>query len=177
MKKLTTLVLTICIVLLSGCAAFNLKTNDIKVAAETDPQANMAGYKSYAWLGSARVLIDPNNRWQPPAMDIAGDIKYLIDRELNKHGIYSNNQNPDLAVAFSVGIDMEAEKIVDNPETTVDVLENVPQGALVVTLINVETGYVVWIGTAEADISEGASGEVVRERLDYAVSKMFKLLK
>ncbi|WP_428353932.1 DUF4136 domain-containing protein [Methyloprofundus sp.] len=177
MKKLTTIVLTICLILLSGCAVFNQKTCDIEVDAQTDPQANMAGYKSYAWLGSARVLNDPDNKWQPPAMDIAGDIKYLIDRELNKQGIYSNNENPDLAVAFFIGIDMDAQKIVDNPDTNVDVLEDVPQGALVVTLINVETGYVVWVGTAQADILEGTSPELVRERLDYAVSKMFKLLK
>lgn len=177
MKRLTTLVLTICLVLLSGCAVFNNNFNDIQVDAQTDPQANMAGYKSYAWLGSARVLNDPGNKWQPPAMDIAGDIKYLIDRELNKQGIYSNNENPDLAVAFFIGVDMDAQKIVDNPDTNVDVLENVPQGALVVTLINAETGYVVWVGTAEADITEGASEELIRERLDYAISKMFKSLK
>ena len=177
MKIITTALLAVCIILLNGCAVFNQKTGDIKVEAQTDPKANMSGYKSYAWLGSARVLNDPNNRWQPPAMDIAGDIKYLIDRELNKQGIYSNNQNPDLAVAFFIGIDMDAQKIVDNPDTKVDVLENVPRGALVVTLINVETGYVVWIGTAEADLTEGAAEELVRERLDYAVSKMFKLMK
>ncbi len=175
MKKLTTALLAVCIILLSACDVLNQKTGDIKVEAQTDPKANMAGYKSYAWLGSARVLNDPGNKWQPLSMDIAGDIKYLIDRELNKQGIYSNNQNPDLAVAFFIGIDMDAQKIVDNPDTKVDVLENIPRGALVVTLIDVETGYVVWIGTADADITEGAAEELVRERLDYTLSKMFKL--
>lgn len=177
MKKLTMALLTIYIVLLSGCAAFNKNMQDIEVDAVTDPKANMSGYKTYGWVGAVGILNDPTQKWQPPKMDITGDIKYLIDRELRKQGINSDTSNPDLAVAFFVGVDMDAQKLVDNPDTEIDVLENVPKGALVVALINVETGYVVWLGLAKAEIAEGASPELVRERLDYAVSKMFKLLK
>jgi len=82
-----------------------------------------------------------------------------------------------LAVAYFIGINMDAMQLKDDPGTQGDVLENVPQGALVVALIDVDTGYVVWLGQAKANIAEGASPELVRERLDYAVSKMFKLLK
>ena len=177
MKKLTTALLAVCIVLLCSCAVFNQNTRDIEVEAQTDPKANMAAYKSYAWLGAARILNDPTKKWQPPAMDIVGDVKYLIDRELRHKGINSTTVDPDLAVAFFIGVDMDAMKLKDDPDTQGNVLENVPRGALVVALINVETGYVVWRGLAKADIDEGASSEVVRERLDYAVSKMFKLLK
>ena len=177
MKKLITVLLTVYIVLLSGCAVFNKDIKDIEVDAITDPKANMGGYKTYAWLGAAKVLNDPTKKWQPPKMDITGDVKYLIDRELRKQGINSDTENPDLAVAFFVGVDMEAMQLKDDPTTQGDVLENIPQGALVVTLINVKTGYVVWVGLAKANIVEGASSELVRERLDYAVSKMFKLLK
>jgi hypothetical protein len=110
-------------------------------------------------------------------MDIAGDIKYLINRELHKKGINSNPVNSELAVAYFIGINMDAMQLKDDPNTAGDVLENVPQGALVVALINVETGYVVWIGHAKANITEGASADLIRNRLDYAVSNMFKLLK
>ena len=177
MKKLTTLLLTVYIVLLSGCAVFNKDVQDIEVDAITDPKANISGYTSYAWLGAAKILNDPTKKWQPPKIDLTGDIKYLIDRELRKQGINSNTENPDLAVAFFVGVDMETMQLKDDPETQGDILDNIPQGALVVALINVETGYVVWLGLAKADIVEGASSELVRKRLDYAVSKMFKLLK
>jgi len=177
MKKLTTILLTVYIVLLSGCAVFNKDVQDIEVDAVTDPKANLSGYKTYAWLGAAKILNDPTQKWQTPAMDVTGDIKYLIDRELRKKGINSVTSNPDLAVAFFIGVDMDAIKLKDDPDTQGDVLENVPQGALVVALINVETGYVVWLGTAEAEIAEGAPAELIRKRLDYAVSKMFKLLK
>ena len=177
MKIVSPIILTVCIGLLSGCAHFNCKYNDIEVDAQTDSKANMSAYTSYSWLGAMALLNDPTNKWQPPEMDIAGDIKYLIDRELHKKGINSDPVNPELAVAYFIGINMDAMQLKDDPDTAGDVLENIPQGALVVALINVETGYVVWLGLAKANIKQGASAELVRERIDYAVSNMFKLLK
>ena len=94
-----------------------------------------------------------------------------------KKGIYSAYEQPDLAVAFVLGVDMDALELQVDPATGDDILENIPQGALVTVLIDVETGYVVWVGVAKANIIEGASAELARERLDYAVSEMFKLLK
>lgn len=177
MKKLTILLLTVYIVLLSGCAVFNKDVQDIEVDAVTDPKVDINGYKTYAWLGAANILNDPTQKWQPPKMDVTGDIKYLIDRELRKKGINSATSHPDLAVAFFVGVDMEAIELKDDPSTEGDVLENIPQGALVIALIDVQTEYVVWVGVAKAEIVEGASSELIRKRLDYAVSNIFKLLK
>ena len=191
MRKITTVLFSVCIVLLSGCAHFNKdkqKTEvtaqpvvnnmqDIQVDARTNPKTNLSGYKTYAWLGAAEALNDPTKKWQPPKMDVTGDVKYLIDRELRQKGINSTTVDPDLAVAFVVGVDMDALELKDDPATEGDVLENIPQGALIVVLIDVETGYAVWVGVAKANIIEGASSELVRERLDYAVSNMFDLLK
>ena len=191
MKIVTKSLLAACIVLLSGCAACNKdkqetelithvvvnNMQDIQVDAKTNPKTNLSGYKTYAWLGAAKALNDPSKKWQPPKMDITGDIKYLIDRELRKHNINSTTVEPDLAVAFVIGVDMDALELKDDPATQGDILENIPQGALVVALIDIETGYAVWVGVAKANIIEGASAELVRERLDYAVSNMFDLLK
>jgi hypothetical protein len=175
MKKFSTLLLVVMMALLTACS--NIKTQDIVVEVETDPKANMSGYQTYAWLGSAAFLNDPSKKWQPPELDVAGDIKYLIDRELRKQNINTSADNPDLAVAFFIGVDMDAMELKDDPNTEGNVLENVPQGALVVALVDVETGYVVWLGQAKADLSENASSELVRARLDYAVTQMFSQLK
>ena len=56
------------------------------------------------------------------------------------------------------------------------VLENVPQAALLVILIDAETGFVIWVGQAEAELNENPSGDLVRTRLGYAVTEMFKLM-
>ena len=100
MKKITPYLLAVFLMLLSSCAYFDKQnqeteataqtvennTQDIQVDAKTNPKTNISGYKTYAWLGTAEELNDPNNKWQPPKIDITGDIKYLIDRELRKKG-------------------------------------------------------------------------------------------
>ena len=144
--------------------------------AKSDPKAHLGEYKSFAWIGAGEVLNDPDGRWKPTNVQIAGDIKYLIDRELRKRGLgLANPDNAELGVAFFLGIDMEAQKLKKNPETKVEMLENVPKAGLVVALVDTKTGFVVWIGRAVGELQENATDEVVRERLDYAVSEMFKL--
>lgn len=160
--------------LLTGCASV---TSDIKVDTAVDPKAKLSGYKTYAWLGAMKMLNDPNHLWETPKIDVAGDIKYLIDRNMRKHGIMlSKPEDADLAVAFFIGVDMQAMKLKTDPKTKKELLQNVPEGALVVVLIDSETGYVIWVGKATAEIQENASPELVRDRLDYAITEMFKKL-
>jgi len=162
------------LLLLAGCASTH--TDDIKVNAESDPKANLAGYKSYAWLGSAAIVFDEKGQWEPPEFDADSEIKFLIDRELRAHGMSEDSVNPDLAVAFAAGIDMDTMEIKTNPENGLEALENVPVGALTVVLIDVETGFAVWAGVATAEVQESPTPESTKQRLDYAVSEMFAKL-
>jgi uncharacterized protein YceK len=173
MKILNVAVLAFVLTLMSGCASV---TSDIIVDAKTSPTADLSGYKTYAWLGKAALLKDPEKKWQPPKMNIAGDIKYLIDRELRKKKIFSTVSNPQLAVVFFMGIDMEAMELKMDPQAKTEILKNVPAAALVVALIDTKSELVVWIGKATAELSENPSDEVVRKRLDYAVTEMMKKL-
>jgi len=171
MKVLNVAVLAFTLILMSGCASV---TSDIVVEAKTAATADLNGYKTYAWLGEGAVLNDPDKKWQPPKMNIAGDIKYLVDRELRKKKIFSTVSNPELAVVFFMGIDMEAMKLKMDPETKKEMMENVPKAALVIALIDTKTKFVVWMGRAIAELSDNPSDEIVRERLDYAVTQMMK---
>ena len=173
MKKYYLVVLSAFLLLLSGCATV---TNDIQVGAELIPNLKLNNYKSYDWMSSHGILKDPNKTWQSPKINIAGDIKFLIDRELRKRHIYSTSGTPELAVSFFVGIDMENQEIQLDQETKLKLNKKIPKGALVVTLIDVESGQVVWLGEAVANIQENVTDEVVRERLDYTIREMFKLL-
>ncbi len=172
MKKFYSVVFALFVLLLTGCAS---STKDIQIETAVDPKVKLSGYKTYAWLGAAGVLNDPEQKWQPPNFDVAGDIKYLIDRGMRKRGVVlTEPENADLAVGFVLGVDMANLKLKKDPETKVEMLKNVPGGALVVVLIDSATGYVIWVGQATADVQVDASDEEVRERLDYAVSQMFK---
>jgi hypothetical protein len=55
-------------------------------------------------------------------------------------------------------------------------LENVPEGAITVVLIDAASGFAIWAGLATGEIQESPEQEVIKQRLDYAVSEMFKLL-
>lgn len=171
MKIFNAALLVFFLILMSGCASV---TKDIKVDAQAAKSVMLSDYKSYAWLGKISLLRDPEKKWQPPKMNIAGDIKYLIDRELRKRAIFSHATDPDLAVAFFMGVDMKAMTLKVDPETQKEMLENVPRAALVVVLIDTETDYVVWMGKATADLQINPTDEIVRERLDFAVSEMFR---
>lgn len=158
-----------------GCAS--TLTSDIKVETETAPKANLKGYKTYAWLGSAEIVSDPKGQWEPPAFDADAEIRHLINAAMRKKGISEVTENPDLLVGFAAGIDMAALELKEDPESKMQKLQNVPKGALVVMLVDPATRYPVWVGEAIADIQQKVSTEDVKKRLEYAVNQMFKQMK
>ena len=162
------------LLLVTGCATS--VTKDISVVADADPKTNFSAYKSYAWLGSAAIVYDAEGKWEPPNFDADAEIKFLIDRELRKRGMVEDSLNPDMIVIFAAGIDMDVLQYKVDPESDIDVLENVPLGALAVVLVDTDTEIIIWAGLATAEIQQEPSSEVVRQRLDYAVTSKFKEL-
>ena len=55
-------------------------------------------------------------------------------------------------------------------------LVNVPQGGLLVILIDGRSGFVIWVGAATAEIQQTPSAKTVKARLDYAVTQVFRKL-
>lgn len=173
MKKHLIALLT-AMLLVTSCASS--VTNDIKVEAEADPTIKFSGYKTYAWLGSASIVYDPAGKWEPPQFDADTEIKFLIDSELRKRGFSEDTANPELIVAFAAGIDMTAMREEVDSKSNISALQNVPEGALTVVLVDALTGLAVWGGVATADIQQDPDSEVVKKRLAFAVSSMFKKL-
>lgn len=173
MKKHLIALLT-SLLLVTGCATS--VTSDILVDSEADATIKFSGYKTYTWLGSASILYDPAGKWEPPGFDADAEIKFLIDRELRARGMAEDLVNPGLIVVFAAGIDMAAMREEIDPESNIAALQNVPEGAITVVLIDAATGFAVWAGLATGEIQENPEADVVKQRLDYAVSEMFKLL-
>ena len=160
--------------LVAGCASS--VTKDIMVDTDIDPKANLKGYSTYTWLGSAAIVYDPEGKWEPPQFDADAEIKFLIDRELRARGMTESAANPDLIIAYAAGIDMASMEIKIDPESNLETLRDVPMGALVVALIDGKTGLAIWGGVATAEIQQNPEQDVIKKRLDYAVSSMFKQL-
>lgn len=174
MNRNFALLFAVAVMLFSSCAS--IPTKDIAVDAQADPKANFSGYKTYAWLGAAAIINDPYGQWEPPEFDADAEIKYLIDRELRKRGMSQNSANPDLIVAFAAGINMDALELKVDPEAKIMTLENVPRGGLLIALVDSESGFVIWMGVATADVLERPDAKMVKARLDYAVTQLFQKL-
>lgn len=168
------IVFLLALMFLSGCT--QVPTKDINIESQLDPKATFSAYKTYAWLGSAVILNDSSGQWEPPGFDADAEIKYLLDRELRARGMSESTASPDLIVAFAAGIDMDALDLKLNPETKMKTLENVPQGGLVVVLVDSHSGFLIWTGVATGEIQQDADAKMVKARLDYAVTQMLKKL-
>lgn len=158
---------------LAGCAS--VPKDDIQVDAEADPKVNFSGYKTYAWLGSVGIVNDPEGSWEPPQFDADAEIVYLVNEALRKRGMSKSNDAPDMLVAYAIGLDMAALKVKQNPDTKISTLENVPQTALILTLIDPETEFVTWAAVATGEF-KNADPETAKKRLQYVISTMFKKL-
>ena len=159
--------------LVAGCSSV---TGDIQIETEVDPKVNLAGYSTYSWLGSAAIVYDPEGKWEPPQFDADAEIRSLIKRELAAHGMSESADNPDMIVAYAAGIDMTMMDMVITPESKLVKLANVPMGALAIILMEARTGQALWGGIATAEVQQDPSQEVIKKRLDYAGSSMFKKL-
>lgn len=157
--------------LLSSCATL---TQDISVETHIDPAVDFNTFKSYAWVGSAQIVFDPIGQWEQPTLDTDEEVKFNINRELRNKGLIEVNSDPDLLVAFAAGIDMTFLELKEDPESKKEILTNVPKAALVIALIDADTGYTVWLGFAEGDVQEQQTIDNIRTRIDYAVTEIFK---
>jgi hypothetical protein len=174
MRQLLQLFAFVFIMVLTACTT--APTKDITVDAEADPKASFSGFKTYSWLASAQIVFDPEGQWEPRNVDIDAEVQLMISNELRKRGIAEVSSNPDMLVAYAAGVDMTALGLKQDPETKEKLLANIPKAALVIALIDADTGYVVWIAEAGGQVQEQPDAATVRARLEYAIGEMFRLL-
>jgi len=155
-----------------GSAAANAKTDDIRFFSKKDPAADTSAFKTYAWYGIEGAIRDPEGKWSVPELNVAKEIAFLVDRELRGRGMTEVAENPDVLVAYSIVVDMEAQKLLKDEDNNMDIVANVPQNALFVAFADPDTGEVVWVGAASGEMQEDATNDSIKARLDYAVTKI-----
>jgi len=142
-----------------------------------DAKSNMAAYKSYAWDTNAGVLRDRTGMWIPKDVDTQSEVQFLIDKKLRERGLTVAQESPDLLVSILIAADVkEVEEIKTKHGDAVAGLDPVGKGALLVELVDFRTGKTVWLGAAEGDVRGSNSLEVSKQRLAYAVDKLFERL-
>lgn len=167
-------VLLLASVLLTACATVD--TSDIEIVARSSPEARFGSYRTYSWLETAQIVNDPFGQWEPSGFDADAAVKALIDRELGRRGMTAGGNSPDLLVTFVAGIEMTAFEVREGQGSGLPSLQTIPKGALVVVLVDSASMRPVWVGVAGADVKRQQKRDVVRRRLDYAVTEMFREL-
>ena len=158
-------------------ACQSVPTSDIKVHTAVDQKANIKGYKSFAWYGSGGLLVDRTGAWVPKDADTQAEVEFLVDKSLRERGLVASREKPELLVGLLLVADVnDVQKIQASRGNELNRVDPVGQGALLVELIDAQTGKTVWLGGAAAEVRGSRSVEDGRKRLAYAVDKMFAQL-
>jgi len=171
MKKYFYVSAVLLMALLASCSS---EMKDIQVETEANSKVNLKAYKTYMWVAMAGFLEDSQSQWVAPNMDMGAEMKYLVDKEMSNKGFTLVENDPDLLIAAAIGLDMDALKIKQDPDTKMDILDNVPQSALVIALTDGDTGYPVWLGVATGNAQTEPQEDMAKKRLEYAIHKIFE---
>jgi len=151
----------------TGCVS----TSDIKVENTQSDKVDLKGYKTYQFIEGSGVIQDGRKK----KVDAAAAIESQINTELMKKGKVPVSKDPDFFVAYLGGSDMDAvKKKLDKHGK--EIIEKSPEAALVLMLVDADTGSIIWMSTAEGE-ARGGTKEEIKQRIDFAVKKMLQGVK
>ncbi len=159
---------TLALVGLSGCVS----TSDIEVENAQSEKVNLNGYKTYQFIQGSGIADDKATKKILDSEKTAARIESLINEELIKKGKVPVSKDPDFLVAYLGGADMETVKTKLDKKGK-EIIEKRPEAALMLMLVDADTGSILWISTAAGEV-KNLPLEDRRKRLQYAVKKMLE---
>lgn len=167
-KVLKGALVTVALLGFTGCVS----TSDIQVENAHSEKVNLDGYKTYQFIEGSAFEEDISKETLTQDKAVSAEIESLINSELTKKGKVAVSKDPDFFVAYLGGTDREAVKKRVNKEGK-EVLEKSPEAAMVLMLLDADTGDIIWMSIAEGDEKPG-SKKYQSERLKFAVKKMLQ---
>jgi hypothetical protein len=147
----------------TGCVS----TSDIKVESLKSEKVNLDGYKTYQIIEESGVMPDTK---VTDNLDVDAELQRIINTELGKKGKIPVTNDPDFYVAYLAGTDMDAIKVKVDKKGQ-ETIENVPAAAMILLLVDAETGVIIGISTAEGEV-KNLPLEDRKKRLSYTIKKM-----
>ncbi|NOX99809.1 MAG: DUF4136 domain-containing protein [Verrucomicrobia bacterium] len=169
---------------LSSCSTLNV---DSDLVASSD----LSAYSTYQWIIAPASAGGGKPRFDSPLL--REQVRKSVDAELQQRGYQRVNQGPsDLLVGYfasvaskarvtqvdtSMGFSSSMPHYVNTSymmPSTVTLVDQFEQGSLIVGIGSATTRQILWRGSAEAEIGLNDSGSRRRNRIQSAVSKMFR---
>jgi hypothetical protein len=168
-KWLKGVVAVLMVVGMAGC----VPTDDIDVESVTNEKVNLDGYKTYQFIEDSGIVeADGKGKLKESDKKIAALIEEVINTELQKEGKTPVSKSPDFLVAYIGGSDEEAVK-VKLDEKGKQVVEKAPEAALLIMLVDADTGAILRLSTAEGEVTQLPEDQK-RKRIEFAVKKMLE---
>jgi hypothetical protein len=155
---------------LVGITGCGVSTQDIEVETVKSEKANLEAYKTYEIIKESGVDDSLKKIKSLKGVNVDADIKAMITEELAKRGKVAVKHDPDFFVAYVAGADMDAIQLKLDKKGK-STIENIPEAAMLLMLVDAETGSIIWLSTAEGEF-KGLPIEEQKERLKFAIKKM-----
>ncbi len=91
-------------------------------------------------------------------MDTQAEVQFLIDKKLRERGLTVVQESPDLLVSMLIAADVkEVEEMKTKHGDAVAAWIRLARGALLIELVDSQTGKTVWLGCRRRGTSAGAT--------------------
>jgi len=168
-KMLKSMLAALMVLGMAGCVS----TSDINVENVTNDKVNLKGYKTYQFMEESGIVEeDGKGNLKESDKKVAALIEEIINEELQKKGKTPVSKSPDFLVAYVGGSNEDAVK-VRLDEKGKQVIEKAPEAALLIMLVDANTGAILRLSTAEGEVTKLPEAQK-RERIEFAIKKMLE---
>ena len=152
----------------TGCVS----TSDIEVDSMQSEKVDLNGYKTYQFIEGSGIAKDTSKKTLTKSESVSAEIEEMINDELAKKGKVPVSKDPDFFVAYLGGADHDTvKKKLDKHGK--EVIEKSPDAALVLMLVDADSGSIIWMSTAEGEL-KNSTPEDRKKRIKFTVQKMLK---
>ncbi len=152
----------------TGCVS----TSDIEVDSMQSEKADLQGYKTYQFIEGSGIAKDTSKKTLTKSESVSAEIEEMINEELAKKGKVPVSKDPDFFVAYLGGADHKSvEKKLDKHGK--EMIEKSPEAALVLMLVDADSGSIIWMSTAEGEL-KNSTPEDRKKRIKFTIQKMLK---
>ncbi|KZZ58681.1 hypothetical protein A3762_06700 [Oleiphilus sp. HI0125] len=173
MDKLISLGIACLVLALSGCAVNQELVKDIRLETEKHPRANLAGYKTYSWIGSTALVIDPGHKIDSRGFNGGLEFEYLVNKKMRELGFSQLAQSRELGIAYTVGVVTDIPEIPNEAMKQLKLLGDKPAIGLRIVAVDMATQTPVWAGGVVGNFMQERSDEEAQKRLKYVVDGLF----
>jgi hypothetical protein len=146
----------------------------VEVKTDFDDDAKFDTFKTFEWVHKDVDFSNVDAKWKMAD----GYFRDAITKELKAKGITLDAADPDLLVAYSVGMKDKLGHVdfdVDYSENqTNSEIYNTAGGVVIIDLVDADTDHLAWRGEASGAMNVDPSPEIMQKNINKMMKKVFE---